>query len=162
MSGDGAHGKQKDEANHEHEENLCYGSGDDGCHMRFRAWPPRMASPSPPSRTWTRGWDRRPDGGNRRTRARHHRSGSSGLHDASGLSRPRGRACSRGCAYHRGRTRTGRRACPCGCRASPSCLPGSSRLPAPLPPLVLVIAHGETAAFLIYYARFFLKGHAYK
>ena len=27
---------------------------------------------------------------------------------------------------------------------------------------ILVIPHGETAAFLIYYARFFLKGHAYK
>ena len=155
MSGDGAHSKQKDEANHEHEENLCYGSGDDCCHMRFRAWPPRMASPSPP-RTWSRGRHRRPDGGNCRTRARHHRSRSCGLLDACRLSSAGRRACPRG------RARTGRRACSGGRRAGSGRISGSSRLPAPLPPLVLVIAHGETAAFLIYYARFFLKGHAYK
>ena len=149
MSGDGAHSKQKDEANHEHEENLSYGPGDDCCHMRFRAWPPRVASPSPPPRTWTRGRHRRPDGGNRRTRARHHRSGSSGLHDASGLSRPRRR------------TRASRSARPSGRRAPAGSLSGSSRLPARISP-ILVIPHGETAAFLIYYARFFLKGHAYK
>ena len=152
MSGDGAHSKQKDEANHEHEENLSYGPCDDCSHVRFRTRPPRrmgISSPSPPPWTRPSGRHRRPDGGNRRTRARHHRSGSSGLHDAGGLSRPGSR------------TRASRRARPSGRRAPAGSLSGSSRLPARISP-ILVIPHGETAAFLIYYARFFLKGHAYK
>ena len=156
MSGDGAHSKQKDEANHEHEESLSYGSGDYCCHVRFRTRPPRRmgtSSPSPPPWPRPRGRHRRPDCRHGRTCARHHSSGPSGLHDTSGLSRPRG--C----------PRAGRRARPRGRRAHAGSLSGPSRLPARIPP-ILVIAHGETAAFLmaflIYYACFSAKGHAYK
>ena len=151
MSGDGAHSKQKDEANHEHEESLSYGLGDYCCYVRFRTWPSRRMGtslPSPP-RPWPRGRHRRTYCRHGRTRARHHSPGPSGLHDTSGLSRPRG--C----------PRAGRRARPCGRSACAGRLSGPGRLPARIPP-ILVIPHGETAAFLIYYARFFLKGHAYK
>ncbi len=152
MSGDGAHSKQKDEVNHEHEENLSYGPCDYCCHVRFRTRPPRRMGTSPPSPPpWPRprGRHRRPDCRHGGTRARYHSPGSCGLHDASGLSRPSGRP------------RAGRRARPSGRRAPAGSLSGPSRLPARISP-ILVIPHGESAAFLIYYARFFLKGHAYK
>ena len=131
MSGDGARRKQKDEANHEHEENPCYGSCADNRDVRFRAGTP--LPPPPSQRAWPRGGHRGPDGGDGRSRTRHHRPRSRGGPPADGCGT---------CTYSR-RPADGRGTCSYSRRA-PTCrrctpasgLSGSGRLSAPLPPSV--------------------------